>query len=89
MHVVQALGNACFELDPEKRPTFQECVRQLGSMLTACGDANRAESLELRNQTRPGITAADIPDALLCTTQAPIHTEVELEPLPNRTAVTA
>lgn len=87
--VIQALGNACFELDPDARPTFNQCIEHLSSMLAACGDATRAESLEPRSQTRPGINANDIPDVLLCTTQAPIHTEADLAPLPNGTAVAA
>ena len=87
--VTQALGNACFELDPDARPTFKQCIEHLSSMLAACGDATRAESLEARTQTRPGINGNDVPDVLLCTTQAPIHTEVDLAPLPNSTAVAA
>jgi hypothetical protein len=87
--VMQALGNACFELDPEARPTFKQCVEHLSSMLAACGDATRAQSLEARSQTRPGINGNDLPDVLLCTTQAPIHTEVDLGPLPHGTAVAA
>ncbi|DBA75652.1 hypothetical protein WJX79_010067 [Trebouxia sp. C0005] len=86
---LKALGNACFELDPDARPTFNQCIEHLSSMLAACGDATRAESLEPRSQTRPGINANDIPDVLLCTTQAPIHTEADLAPLPNGTAVAA
>ncbi len=87
--VIQALGNACFELDPDARPTFKQCVEQLSSMLAACGDATRAQSLEARSQTRPGINSNDLPDVLLCTTQAPIHTEVDLAPLATGTAVAA
>ena len=87
--VIQALGNACFELDPDARPTFKQCIEHLSSMLAACGDATRADSLEARNQTRPGINGNDLPDVLLCTTQAPIHTEMDLAPLPNGTAVAA
>ncbi len=86
---MQALGKACFSLDPDQRPTFSQCAEQLSSMLAACTDATRAESLEARNQTRPGIDSSDIPNALLCTTQAPLHTEVEIAPMPNGTAVAA
>lgn len=86
---LKALGNACFELDPDARPTFKQCIEHLSSMLAACGDATRADSLEARNQTRPGINGNDLPDVLLCTTQAPIHTEMDLAPLPNGTAVAA
>ncbi|KAL3151455.1 hypothetical protein ABBQ38_012460 [Trebouxia sp. C0009 RCD-2024] len=85
-----ALGNGCFELDPDKRPTFKECVEQLNAMLAsveAPSSAHRgAEGLEARKQTRPAINGADIPNVLTCSNQAPIHTEVALADAPPSTA---
>ena len=87
MSSLQALGNACFDLDPDKRPTFKECVEQLSGMLEAC--VSTASSLEPREQTRPAIESSDVPDVLTCCNQVPIKTEVDLVPLPDGTAVAA
>lgn len=87
--VLQALGHGCFSLDPDQRPTFRQCVEQLSSMLTTCSDATRAGSLEARQQTRPNIESAQVPEALTCASQAPIHTEAGLGLMPNGTVVAA
>lgn len=83
---MKALGNACFELDPDKRPTFKECVEQLNAMLAAVAAPapaqGGADGLEARNQTRPAIRGSEIPDVLTCSNQAPVQTEVELADVP-------
>ena len=82
--LVKALGNACFELDPDKRPTFKECVEQLTAMLAAVSAPATAkdDGLTERNQTRPAIHGSEIPDVLTCSNQAPVQTEVELADVP-------
>ena len=87
--MLQALGNQCFDLDPDLRPSFKECVDQLTDMLEACVSSTRADSLEPREQTRLAIEANEVPDVVTCCNQAPVHTEVDLAPLPNGTAVAA
>ena len=83
---MKALGNACFELDPDKRPTFKECVEQLTAMLAALSAPAPAQDggdgLEARNQIRPAIHGSEIPDVLTCSNQAPVQTEVELADVP-------
>ena len=83
---MKALGNACFELDPDKRPTFKECVEQLSAMLAAVTAPppakDGAEGLEARNQIRPAIRGSEIPDVLTCSNQAPVQTEVALADVP-------
>lgn len=91
--LMQALGNACFELDPDKRPTFKQCVEQLTAMLamaTAPSPAQGgAEGLAARNQTRPAISGSDVPDVLTCCNQTPVRTEATLADASPTTAVAA
>lgn len=87
--LTKALGNACFELDPDKRPTFKECVEQMTAMLSAVLSSSPAqdgaEGLETRNQTRPALSGSEIPVALMCTNQAPVQTEAQLADEPVAT----
>lgn len=88
MHcVMQALGNACFDLDPDQRPTFKQCIEQITSMLAALTtELNSADGLEARNQTRPTISGSDIPEALTCSSEAPVQTEASLPVVPANAA---
>ena len=87
---MQALGNACFDLDPEQRPTFKQCIEQVSNMQASLSaETGAAEGLEARNQTRPAIAGSDIPDVLTCANQAPVQTEAALPVVPNSPAVAA
>ena len=95
---MQALGNACFDLDPDQRPTFKQCVEQMTAMLAAfTAETDPADGLEAHLQTRPAIDGSEIPDVLTCSNQAPVHTEAALPVVPasaaavvpNSTAVAA
>lgn len=50
----------------------------LAAVLSSTPAQDGAEGLETRNQTRPALSGSEIPEALMCTNQAPVQTEAQL-----------
>lgn len=83
---VQALGRACFDLNPEQRPTFKQAVQQLEGMLAQSQAANPEPGSEAPTQIRE---PTSIPDVVTCTTQSVQHTEMDLTSAVQQTAAAA
>ena len=76
--LLQALGRACFHLDPEQRPTFRQATQQLQIMLADCQAAAPRPDAELPAHTRQHVDGVAVPDVVTCASQAVQHTELDL-----------
>lgn len=84
-----AFGRACFDLDPDQRPTFKQAVQQLEDMLAQSRAANSPPGSDIPTQIREALNGASIPDVVTCTTQSVQHTEMDLTAAVQQTAAAA